>query len=577
MTIVQAPAALAITVTLNPSTPGPLPAGDRQTFTASATDAGAGEVWYRFRVRPIPGEFQLIRDFAPSASVEWTTLDGEGSYEMEVAARTSANSTTAFATVRQEFVTRITAGEAIVNPTPHPLVWIFSAPPCAPGSLVFAEFRPTGGLSQVSSPRYCNGRTSANVYLAGLRQDQDYTVRPIVQTDGRDVAGASVSFHTGIADEAGLGIPARRLTVAPTSPVYEQVVLHSPIGTVPYATDTNGNLIWYYPRTVGFITRPSLGGTFTSITWTTTPVRADQVAREFDVAGITLWETNAAIMSERLQARGLPPTSGFHHEAFRLPSGHMLLLAGVEKRVPELGNKNVMGDMILVVDNDMNIAWVWNSFDHLDVRREAVLGELCQNTGSCAPVFDGAAATDWLHTNSVTYTADGNLLLSIRHLDWVVKIDYRNGQGNGAVLWRLGKDGDFQIDDPGAYPWFSHSHDVGFLPGSDTLLLAFDNGNTRQSTDPSAQSRGQLYQLDQSAKTARLMLNADLGGYSFALGSAQKLRNGNYHFNNGWTVPVGGTPTSTAVEVDAHGKIVYSLESGAAAYRSFRMEDIFTP
>lgn len=575
--LVQAGAAWAISVTLNPSNPAALPVGERQTYTATARDTGGDEVWYRFRVRPEGGEFRLVRDFAPGASFEWATLDGEGWYEVEVTARTSTNPAEAVDVVSQELVARVEpGGAAAVNPTPNALVWIFSAPPCEPGFIAYVEFTREGGLPQLSSPRVCDGAHSVNFYLAGLLQDATYSARLMVSVEGLPVASEPVGFHTGTVDEGELGIPARRLLAGPASPAYEGVVLNSPIGAPFYATDLSGNLIWYYPRPMGFITRPNLGGTFVSITWTNNPIRTEQVAREFDVAGITLWETNAAIISERLQALGYPATSGFHHEAFRLPDGRMLLLAGVEKRVPELDNKNVMGDMIIVVDNEMNIHWVWNSFDHMDVRKEAILGEMCLNNGACPPVFDGGAATDWLHTNSVQYTSDGNLLLSMRHLDWAVKVDYQDGFGSGAVLWRLGKDGDFQIDSTEAFPWFSHQHDAGFLPGSDRYLLVFDNGNTHRDVNPQANSRGQLYELDQEARTAKLAMNADLGGYSFALGSAQRLRSEHYHFNNGWTL-VGGQPASTAVEVDPSGRIVYALESGAAVYRSFRMEDILTP
>ncbi|MEP7364302.1 MAG: aryl-sulfate sulfotransferase, partial [Acidobacteriota bacterium] len=441
-----APAAFAISVTVAASRPEPLFLGDRQTFTAAAADAGSGEVWYRYRVRPVPGEFRLVRDFAPSPTFEWTTLDGEGAYEIQVSARTSTNPAEAVTVATQVFQPRLSGGQPAVNPTENPLIWMISAPPCPVGSLLYSEYVIEDGQTQVSSPRACDGVKSMNLYLPGLRSDSNYAARAVVETGAQSTRGPWLPFRTGPVDENQLGIPTRKLTLAPLSPVYESVVLNSPIGAIPYATDISGNLIWYYPKVVGFIARAALGGTFTSITWTTTPVRSDQVVREFDIAGTTRWETNATIMSDRLVARGLPPTSGFHHEAFRLPDGYILLLAGVEKRVPELANANVMGDMILIVDNEMNIVWTWNSFDHLDVQRQAVLGEECTNTGSCAPVFDGGSAADWLHTNSVQYTPDGNLLLSLRHQDWLIKIDYRNRAGSGAILWRMGKDADFQID-----------------------------------------------------------------------------------------------------------------------------------
>ncbi len=55
-------------------------------------------------------------------------------------------------------------------------------------------------------------------------------------------------------------------------------------------------------------------------------------------------------------------------------------------------------------------------------------------------------ANDWMHTNSVAYSpADGNVLLSVRNQDWILKIDYRDGTGTGAIVWRLGKEGDFSL------------------------------------------------------------------------------------------------------------------------------------
>jgi hypothetical protein len=40
---------------------------------------------------------------------------------------------------------------------------------------------------------------------------------------------------------------------------------------------------------------------------------------------------------------------------------------------------------------------------------------------------------------------DGNLILSVRHQDWVIKIDYRGGSGDGHMIWRLGQNGDFAV------------------------------------------------------------------------------------------------------------------------------------
>ena len=69
---------------------------------------------------------------------------------------------------------------------------------------------------------------------------------------------------------------------------------------------------------------------------------------------------------------------------------------------------------------------------------------------------------------------------------------------------------------------------------NDNTLVVFDNGNTRRLTDPTADSRGQEWVLNEQTMTATLVVNADLGNYSFALGSAQMLPNGNLDFTSGF-------------------------------------------
>jgi hypothetical protein len=236
------------------------------------------------------------------------------------------------------------------------------------------------------------------------------------------------------------------------------------------------------------------------------------------------------------------------------------------------GTYNVLGDMIIVLNDDLQVIWFWNTFDHLDVRRAAVLGQTC-GAGGCPTLFLAPTANDWVHGNSITYTPDGNLLYSMRHQDWVIKIHYANGAGSGDVLWRLGKDGDFRFisDDP--WPWFSHQHDPAFVGGDYSLLSVFDNGNTRFDFDKTAHSRGQLLRLDEMRRTATLLVNADLGTYAFALGSAQPLAGATYHFNVGWVLE---SAWSRGVEVDGSGRPVYTLQAAAPVYRSVRMRDMYS-
>jgi hypothetical protein len=179
---------------------------------------------------------------------------------------------------------------------------------------------------------------------------------------------------------------------------------------------------------------------------------------------------------------------------------------------------------------------------------------------------------DWTHANALTYTAnDGNILISLRSQDWVLKIDYRDGLGSGDVIWRLGPNGDFTANSSDPYPWFTHQHDPTLR--SDGTLTVYDNGNTRVKAQ-GGNSRGQAWKIDEVNKTATLNFNADLGHFSMALGSARYLSNGNLHFESGFLFNAG---EDDSVEVDATGQAIYKMAFYNAAYRSFRLFDLYSP
>ncbi len=192
-------------------------------------------------------------------------------------------------------------------------------------------------------------------------------------------------------------------------------------------------------------------------------------------------------------------------------------------------------------------------------------------------MFLAATANGWLHSNALNYIlGSGDFLISIPEQDWVVKIDYKDGKGTGKVLWRLGLGGDFKTTSDDPYPWFSYQHDVGFDPPGSNRLIVFDDGARRKEKFPKSNNRGQVWELDEQAMTASLVLNADMGVYSVAVGSAQSLSGGGYSFESGMINPP--VPYGRATEVTSDGKIVYAQQvEGTPCYRSFRVPDLYTP
>jgi arylsulfate sulfotransferase len=512
----------------------------------------------------------MVRDYGPDNSLDWTATELEGDYEIEVSTRDNETGEVSVTSSLFHVTPRATGAAPVLSETAAPLVFRYSAPACPAGSRMRVQFQSSDGLMQTTPPKPCDGATTMNFYLAGMRPASAYSIQHVVEGGSQSMGPVLAQATPPLDQDFGPYTVTKPYEGTPSG----SILLHAR-GGWPVATDLAGNVVWYYPEAISFLARPEPGGYFLGWYEDQTVDSSHQILREFDLAGMTIRETNAARVSEQLVAMGIHPINAFHHEVRALPDGKILALGASERILTDVqgpGNVDVLGDTILVLDENLQVIWAWDTFDHLDTRRRALLNETCnQAANGCAPIYLAPVANDWTHSNSVQLTPDGNLLLSMRHQDWVIKIDYRNGAGTGEILWRLGRDGDFQFLSNDPYPWFSHQHDAAI--DADGQLLLFDNGNVRYAADASAHSRGQVIRLDEQNLIAVLVLNADLGDFSVALGSAQKLDNGDYHFHLGY---MPATNTARAVEVDPAGNIVYQMDIGELEYRSFRRNDLYT-
>lgn len=568
--------------TLTPSFNPPAVVGQSITWNA-ATDADHQvNIRYRFVVYPVGGDIEVLRDYSPDPFLTWAASTREGTYIVEMTARDIATGEILSTSQQFEVLPRIQGSQPQVNPTSNPLVFLFSAPPCAEGSRMRVDFAPAEVAdtilpSRQSTPyRDCDGQSTMNFYLAGLFPQTAYRAVTVIDAgDGSNpVQGPTLDFTSG--DPPTIQ-ETMHLIQAPPPGTPQQVLLTSN----GFATNLLGIPIWGNASPVTILARPDSGGYFWGFVEDQNFDIAHQAIRKFDLLGNIVLETNAERVNQQLAAMGKRTISSFHHEVRGLPDGRILALATVEQLLTDVqgpGEVNVLGDMIIVFDQYLNVVWTWDTFDWLDVRREAVLNEICTpGGGGCPPFYLSDKANDWTHGNAVQLTPDGALLYSARHQDWLIKINYDYGNGDGQILWRLGPGGDFTYISGDPWPWFSHQHDGNFLANDPTKLLVFDNGNTRWKLFGEAQSRGQEIELDEVNHIARLPVNAYLGVLAAAVGSAQKLHNGNYHFDAGYVIQPDNTLAAFAFEVDSSGRIRYELKIDGFVYRSFRMQDLYTP
>ena len=594
------PPAGPLKVQLLSNIPSPQPVGTTIGLLPRVENAAKGMHVFRYSVSQNGEPFHVIRDFSQAASFAWTPALFEHDARVRVTVRNNETKATAEAEAPFHIVSRASGGHAVVSQTAHPLVALFSAPPCAEGSQIHVAWRAgEAGPSSFTGLEPCRGKAGNNLYVAGMRADSAYQMREEIVTGAQVKTGDWLAFHTGLLD--GNFPPVTVPTPAANrKAVAEPVLVHSATAMTelarPLATDLDGNVIWYL-RQPAFLTRVVPGGRFLALAEginSANDMRRHQLIREFDLAGNILRETNASRVAEQLASHGIHSdckkggqecVPSFHHEVLRLPNGHTLALAGIERMLPAgtQGAKekvDVLGDLIVDLDEDFQVAWVWNAFDHMDLKRASLDDAKCKGGaggGGCTAIFLADSANDWLHSNSLNYdTADGSLLVSMPEQDWVVKVDYQNGKGAGKVLWRLGEGGDFQAKTTDPEPWFSYQHDAGFEPAGSNLLTILDDGHVRKKKHPEAHTRGQVWKLDEKNKTAELVYNADLGVYAIAVGSAQTLANGGYSFEAGFINP-GPSPYGQAIETSAEGKVVYAQQvDGYIDYRTFRVKDLYS-
>ncbi len=603
------------------SLPSPLTVGDAVWLRAKPTVDGDPEkqrslLRFRFSVSVDGGPFRILSDFKLGPAFIWRP----DLYEHDARVKVTMRNTSTHESVESELPFRVlprwTSGTPVVSPTPVPLVALFSAPACPQGSSFRVAFHPAGDSSQIlrTSAEPCQMTRTNNVYVAGMRPDTTYDMHSEIVTGASLQAGPSVPFHTGLTDG---GFTPSKVLVHPDvkASSAEQFLLLT--AERPTATDLDGNVVWYVPTNEQALVRMLPGGRFLLLSeGGSSPTGHVQTLTEMDLAGNIVRETNMGIVAEQIEKRmgiksickpsGGTCISGFHHDAIRLPTGHTVAIGTLERMIPEGAQGSddpvdVMGTLLIDLDENFQVSWVWNAFDHLDISRKGLDDEKCRGKSgglACAPVYLGDVANDWLHGNAVSYSyRDNNLVLSLPEQDWVIKIDYRDGKGSGKILWRLGEGGDLKFDTTDKSLWFSYQHDAAFEPlGGDKLVLV-DNGHRRQKKDVNkgdpkkddktkdvsgtekpqekAHSRGQVWQIDENGRKATLLVNVDLGGYAPYMGSAQRLSNGNFEFTAS-SVQDNVSTNARSVETTVGGKIVYTLET-TPVYRSYRIKDLYTP
>jgi arylsulfate sulfotransferase len=570
-----------ITVSISPQSAF-VAAGQSVQFTATITGDTSGVTW---AVNGIEG-----------GNSTTGTIDAHGNY----AAPTVNQSFTVVvtATDKRDPSLLATASVLVVAPpqvtsTNNPQVALYTITPTGDAN-VFIQFGTDTNYgfttwAQLAPP----GGGQVGIYVAGMRANTTYHMRAVIEYKGGTQAyDSDRTFTTGSLPATSIPTLAATTSVGMTPQsgveLLDLVDFNPATSPVEVAvSDLAGNVLWGYDPRLGIVPNPVKllpNGHFLMNFSNGATDGVGSVMQEVDLGGNVVWQMSATQLNQALSEASCAgcniTVTGTHHDFAVLPNGHLILIVGEQKVENGLtgysGPVTVLGDALIDLDQNRKPVWVWSEFDHLDVNRHPY------------------GFPDWTHTNSIVYSPDEkDLIISIRHQFWVIKIDYNDGQGTGNILWKLGYQGDFTLQN-GTDPvdWFYTQHDANVISSNSSgtfQMMLFDNGDGRVldtsgticGTTVACWSRVPVLQVDESAKTATIEWVDDLAPiYSFFGGSARLLANGNVELDEcaaTTTFPPSAVNAAIyEVTKTATPQIVWQMQiTGQFAYRAFRIPSLY--
>jgi arylsulfate sulfotransferase len=464
-----------------------------------------------------------------------------------------------------------------VSTSNNPLVALYSV--TAPiGSKVQVQFgTSTGyGLTTGLVPAPAAGGT-VGVLVAGMRASTPYHMQAITQlASGLQVVDADHTFTTGTIPASVIpSLTVVQPATAGAAPGIELIDADTGHFTqlLAFATDLAGNIIWYYqmhPGETPFPIKPLPNG---NMLLTIAGTISDDCVREVDLAGNTVYQLNMADLNKALKTDAVPfQIETLHHDVDKLANGHYLILGNYTKAI---SGQSVLGDAVIDWDPiAQKPAWTWSAFDHLSLSR--------------APF----GIADWTHANALVYSPDdGNLIVSLRDQNLIIKINYQDGAGDGSVLWRFGGGGDFTLpagQDPVEWNYGQHYPTV-ISPNSAGIfqMMFFNNGNGRvldTNNDvcgtpgvAACYSSVPLFEINESAKTAHLISETILAPhFSSCCGDAQMLANGNIEYDVALDVLTPGQSYIQEVIPGPTPQLAWQMNLDIVlVYRGFRIPSLY--
>ena len=396
-------------------------------------------------------------------------------------------------------------------------------------------YRITGAAGDSATPAFAvSDTTGAELYALGLFADTGYSFRVVAYRGTTTDTSAAALFGTG---ELPGDLPV--YSASGTSPLPGVTVFS--VGNYGVVINNTGRIVWYRAIANG---GPGLNFmVLQSGHYVGRPLTGMGVPVKFILYNAVGDSVRAIWCRNDLATR--------FHDVIVEPDGSHWMMCDDTRTVDMTAyggsaTASVTGTGIQHINAAGDLTLNWSPFDHVAY------------TDADTMILK-SSPINWTHGNGMSVDTDGNLLVSFRTLNEVMKINATTG----AVMWRLGgKANQFTFSGVGT-PGFMGQHHVRAIGGGQIILL--DNVG-------SADTRFERYTIDPVAHTAVMVQSyaSTPPAQTTVGGSVQKEADGR------WLVSIG--TTGTVHEFTDAGVVTWKIDGNPGyVFRAQKFPSLYAP
>ena len=413
--------------------------------------------------------------------------------------------------------------------------------------------------------------TDHSIPVLGLYPDTENEVTVTLTDESGNSMEKTVTIKTGTLAKSIATIDVKEADTQKMDLGDSELTFVIPSTKRAYAFDANGDVRWHSTRYNSHIFKELTNGNLLYLTKESNDADTYNVLLETDYLGKIYHRydfSSSSAANDTGKSEG--EMTVIHHDGIELPSGNFLLTVN--------DGSNYIEDTMIELNRETGE--IEKTIDLKDILPEAFYEDYDSTSRE-----DGKV--DWFHQNSVEYDeADNSIIISGRHQDTIMKIDYDTSE----IKWIMGDSSGW----PESYQKYFLKGDVKASGGQHAAIVLPDQDDNDETTDilyydnNISVTRGDEETSEQYSEARQVRINEaemtieevwtfgeDLGEdyYTKIIGSARYLSNtGNRLVNFGYRDE---GQTSSIMEVTEEGETVLNVDltdfpTSAWAYRAER-------